>query len=187
MTRLVWVDTETGGLSPETDALLSVGLADWQDGRILDTCEILVDPEGLRCTEQALAVNRIDLDLHCGYSVPRSEAARLIRDWCRNRGVGRVQLAGHNVPFDIGFLQRLFAPGMWSFSFSHRTLDTLQVLAFLGHAGLIPEGIGKLDQAIAHFGIEVEPGKRHTALADAIAAARVYTAALETMKRSVLR
>ena len=70
---------------------------------------------------------------------------------------------------------------------SHRSIDTMQILAFLGEVGLIPEGIGKLEQAIAHFGIEVEPGKRHTALADAIAAARVYTAALETMKRSVNR
>lgn len=185
MTRLIWVDTETGGLDAEQDALLSIGLADWQDGRIGETLEILVDPEGLRCTEKAMAVNRIDLDVHLSYSVSRSEASRQLQAWCRARGMGRVMLAGHNLPFDIGFLQRLFAPGMWSFSFSHRYLDTMQVLAFLGHAGLIPDGIAKLDQAIAHFGIPVESGKRHTALADAIAAAQVYTAALELMKRRV--
>lgn len=182
-TNLVFCDTETGGLSPDTDALLSIGLADWQDGVIGETCEILVDPEGLRCTPKALEVNHIDLDVHCGYSVPRSEAARMVRDWCRPRG--RVMLGGHNVNFDIGFLQRLFAPGMWGMSFSYRYIDTLQVLGFLEHAGLIPAGIGKLEQATEHFGIEVAPGKRHTALADAIASARVYTAALDLMRRKV--
>lgn len=183
--RLLFLDTETGSLKAETGALLSVGLVEYVDGQIVRTEEILVDSEGLDCQSEALAVNGIDLDLHHAYSVSRSEAAQRIRAFVKP--MGRAWVCGHNVAFDIGFLQRLFAPGMWGFSFSHRTLDTMQVLAFLGHAGLIPEGVGKLDQAIAHFGIPIEAGTRHTALADAIAAARVYTAALETMKRSVNR
>ena len=181
--RLVFCDTETGGLSPETDALLSIGLVDWADGQILDTAEILVDPEGLVCGAKAMEINRIDLDVHLAYSVPRSEAARLVRDWCGPRG--RVVLAGHNVGFDIGFLKRLFAPGMWSFSFSHHQIDMMQILAFLGDCGIIPPGIGKLDQAIAYFGIQVPTGKRHTALGDALATAEVYTHLLDAVRRKV--
>lgn len=185
MTRILWVDTETGGLSPDTHALLSIGLVDWQDGVVLRTDEILVDPEGLACTPKAMEVNGIDLDLHCAYSVSRSEAGQRFREFCRP--MARPVVGGHNVEFDLGFIRRLFAQGSLAYTISHRCLDTMQVLAFMGHAGLIPDGIAKLDQAIAHFGIRVEAGKRHTALADAIAAAQVYTAALETMKRSVLR
>lgn len=185
MTTVIFTDCETGGLDSEHDALLSVGLVEWVDGRIGETCEILVDPDGLRCTPKAMEVNRIDLDIHCAYSLSRVDTARAIRDWCKPRG--RAPIGGHNVAFDIGFLQRLFAPGMWSFNFGHYQIDTMQVLAFLGHAGLIPPGLAKLDQAIAHFGISIASSKRHTALADAIAAAQVYTAALELMKRSVNR
>lgn len=177
--RLVFCDTETGGLSPETDALLSIGLADWVDGQILDTTEIFVDPEGLVCGAKAMEVNGIDLDVHLAYSVSRSDAAKLLRDWCRPRG--RVILAGHNLGFDLAFLKPLFGPGMWSASFSHRVLDTMQVLLFLGHAGLIPEGIGKLDQAIAHFGLAMPEGKRHTALADALATAELYSRLLQVI------
>lgn len=181
--QLIFVDTETGGLDPTADALLSVGLVDWRDGNVVDTCEILVDAEGLRCTDAAMAVNKIDLDYHHGLSVPRSEAGRLIRDWCKPRG--RVWLAGHNVTFDVGFLRRLFEPGSWGASFSHRTLDTMNVLAFLGHAGLIPDGIGKLDKAITHFGIPIDPDRRHTALADAVATAHLYTAMLDLARRRI--
>lgn len=181
--RLLFLDTETGSLNPETGALLSIGLVDYVDGRISRTEEILVDADGLECQPQALAVNGIDLDIHHGYSVSRSEAARRIREFAKP--MERPWVCGHNVYFDIGFLKRLFAHGSWSFTFGHRTVDTLNVLAYLAHAGLIPESIAKLEQATAHFGIAVELGKRHTALADAIAAAQVYTAALDLIRRKV--
>lgn len=171
--ELVVIDTETGGLNPETDALLSVGLVDWCDGTVRRQTEILIDAEGLRCEPKALEVNGIDLELHHAYSVTRAEAARQIQAFCRP--LGRPWLAGHNAQFDIGFVRRLFTPEALRATFSHRVVDTMQVLAYLGHAGLIPPGIGKLDQAIEHFGIVVPAGKRHTALADALATAELYT------------
>lgn len=183
MTRILWCDTETGGLDPDTSALLSIGLVDWQDGAVLRQEEILVDPEGLACTPKAMEVNRIELDIHCAYSVSRSEAGQRFKAFCQP--MSRPLIAGHNIEFDLGFIRRLFAQGSLSYVVSHRTLDTMQILAYLGHCGLIPPGIGKLDQAIQYFGIEVEPGKRHTALADAIASAQVYTAALDLIRRKV--
>lgn len=180
MIRMLVLDTETGGLSPDTDALLSVGLVDWRDGDVLRQEEILVDAEGLRCEPKALEVNRIDLELHHAYSVTRAEAAERIRDFCAP--MGRPIIAGHNVQFDIGFIRRLFAPDVLRKTFSHRVLDTLQVLLYLGHAGLIPGEIAKLDQAMAHFGITLPEGKRHTALADALATAELYSRLLRTIK-----
>jgi DNA polymerase III epsilon subunit-like protein len=178
--RLLVLDTETGGLNPETDALLSVGLVDWCDGQVTRQTEILVDAAGLICDPKALAVNNIDLDLHHAYSVSRDEAAQQIQTFCQP--MGRPWLAGHNVQFDIGFVRRLFAPDVLRKTVSHRCLDTMQVLAYLGHCGRIPDGIGKLDQAIAHFGIEVPAGQRHTALADALATACLYTKLLEVVR-----
>lgn len=181
MTSLLVIDTETGGLNPETDALLSVGLVDWRDGLVTRQAEILIDAEGLACSPKALEVNGIDIDAHHAYSVTRAEAARLIRDFAAP--MGRPWLAGHNAQFDIGFVRRLFTPETLRQTFSHRVLDTLQILAFLEHAGLIPPGIGKLDQAISYFGIEMPEGKRHTALADALATAELYTHLLGTIRK----
>lgn len=177
--RLLVLDCETGGLDPSTDALLSVGLVDFQDGVVLRTEEILIDPEGMVCDPKALAVNRIDLEMHCAYSVPRAHAAKQIQDFCRP--MGRPIVAGHNVFFDIGFIRRLFAPEVLRRMVSHRMLDTMQVLCFLGHAGLIPPDIAKLDQAMAHFGIAMPEGKRHTALGDALVTAELYTRLLGTI------
>lgn len=180
MTRLLVLDTETGGLNPETDALLSVGLVDWQDGRVLRQAEILIDAAGLNCDPKALAVNNIDLDLHHAYSVSRAEAAKQIQAFCHP--MGRPWIAGHNIQFDISFVRRLFTPDVLRATFSHRVLDTMQVLAYLGHGGRIPDGLGKLDQAITHFGITVPAGRRHTALADALATAELYSALLGVIR-----
>lgn len=173
MIRLLFLDTETGSLDPFTGALLSVGLVDWQDGAILRTEEILIDPEGLACEPKAMEVNKIDLDIHCSYSVSRTEAAQKIKAFCAP--MGRPWVCGHNVAFDISFVRRLFTPEELRRVFSHRPLCTMQVLAFLGHAGLIPPGIGKLDQAMSHFGLTMPEGKRHTALGDALVTAELYT------------
>lgn len=173
MTSLCVIDTETGGLNPETDALLSVGLVDWCDGVIRRQREILVDASGLRCDPKAMAVNGIDLEAHHAYSISREEAASVIQEFCLP--MGRPWICGHNVFFDVGFVRRLFTPDALRRCFSHRMIDTMQILAYLGHVGLIPDGIGKLDQAISHFGIVVPEGKRHTALADALATAELYT------------
>lgn len=180
--RLLFIDTETGSLDPFTGALLSVGLVDYAEGSILRTEEILIDPEGLDCEPKAMEVNQIDLDIHCGYSVTRAEAAERIREFCAP--MGRPFVCGHNVAFDISFVRRLYTREALRKMWSHRTICTLQVLGYLGHVGLVPEGIGKLDQAIAHFGIQIEDGKRHTALADAIATAHLYTAMLRIAKES---
>lgn len=179
MTTLLVLDTETGGLDPVRHALLSVGLVDWRDGEVLRTEEILIDPEGLECDPKAMAVNQIDLDLHCAYSVSRAEAAELIRSFCAP--MGRPWIAGHNVFFDVGFIRRLFTPEALRATFSHRMLDTMQVLGFLGHAGLIPENIAKLDQAMTHFGLTMPEGKRHTALGDALVTAELYSRLLQTI------
>lgn len=180
MTRLLVLDCETGGLDPSTDALLSVGLVDWQDGAVLRTEEIMIDPEGLACHAKALEVNGIDLEVHCAYSVPRAYAARKITDFCRP--MGRPWIAGHNVAFDISFVRRLFTPEELRKVFSHRPLCTLQILGYLGHAGKIPDGIGKLDQAITYFGLEMPAGKRHSALADALATAELYSKLLQVVR-----
>jgi DNA polymerase III epsilon subunit-like protein len=169
--RILWCDTETGGLNPETDALLSVGLVDYQDGKILRSEEVLIDASGLVCDPKALAVNHIDLDLHHAYSgLLRTDGATLRR--------------GHNVFFDVGFIRRLFAPDVLRKMVSHRMLDTCKCWVPGSIRAAFPDGIGKLDQAMAHFGLTMPEGKRHTALGDALVTAELYTRLLQTIAKS---
>lgn len=48
---------------------------------------------------------------------------------------------------------------------------------------LFPDGIAKLDQAIAYFGLTMPAGQRHTALADALATAELYSHLLGLLRQ----
>ena len=59
--KYLYLDTETGGVNPTTDALLTIGLVAHDDTRgILGTEHILVQPEGRAVHVKALAVNHIN-------------------------------------------------------------------------------------------------------------------------------
>jgi len=89
-------------------------------------------------------------------------------------------VAGHNVQFDIDFIGRLYRLAGAEFDelFSHRVLDTAGILAFLILAGRLPPSCSNSSGAFEYFGIEFEPKKRHTALADAIATASLLKSLL---------
>ena len=87
-------DTETGGLDPLKDALLTVGLA-CIDGPIAD---LVVCHEDYRPDEKVLAVNRITSGRAAGGS-----PWRLVEQLLEEQFDGRV-VVGHDVGFDLGFL-----------------------------------------------------------------------------------
>lgn len=178
MNELLFMDVESGGLDPDKDALLTVGLVRWVDGEIKETEEILIQPEGLNLEPRALQVNGINMTRHRVLAIPRHQAKYRIQGFVQTAFPHltyrhRVVLGGHNISFDIAFVRKLFGLD-WNKLVSSRSIDTAAILRFLGHCGVLPEVSG-LDQAIKYFGIEVPEGQRHTALGDAIATARVYT------------
>ncbi len=87
-------DTETGGLDPLKDALLTVGLA-CIDGPV---AELVVCHEDYRPDEKALAINRITSGRAAGGS-----PWLLIEPLIEEQFDGRV-VVGHDVGFDLGFL-----------------------------------------------------------------------------------
>lgn len=179
MRDLLFIDTETGGLFPQTDALLSIGLAKWSDGHIVETREILVQPDHLNVSPSALAVNRINMAKHIKHALSRRDAAELlvrtVNEWF-HYAQDKVVLAGHNVAFDVNFTRPLLGK-VWPRVFLHRTVDTSALLQYLSHAQRMPD-LQSLDQALKYFNIEIESSKRHTALGDAVATAQLYDALL---------
>ena len=183
--RLLFVDTETGGLDPHKHSLLSLAMVVWEGGEILDSMEILINDGILSVTEEALSINKIDLETHKQLAVSTIRAYDEMVVFIRKYfpGQGKTTLAGHNVHFDAGFLQTFFAANHSDFSefFSHRMIDTSSILHYLYLSGRIKQRAVSSDDAFRLFNIRVEG--RHTALGDAMATARLFTSLLHLIEQ----
>jgi len=182
--RLLFIDTETGGLDPDKHSLLSLAMVVWEDMEIFDSQEILINDGILSVTEEALSVNKIDLEKHKQSAISSSQAMDKLflfigQHFPQQR---TITLAGHNVHFDAAFLKRLFFANNKNFSefFSHRIIDTSSILYYLYLAGHIKHRAISSDEAFELFDIKVEG--RHTAIGDAIATAKLFTKLLSLIK-----
>lgn len=110
----VIIDVETGGLNPQTDALLEIAAViirmDWQ-GHLLPVGTLAhhVQPfPGARLDPASMAINGIDPDHPFRFAVPESEALtaifREVRREMRDTGCSRAILVGHNSFFDLAFV-----------------------------------------------------------------------------------
>ena len=160
-TRFAVIDTETTGLDPMSDRVVSVALVPLDDGVLRrDLAQhILVDP-GIRIPPQATAVHGIeDGDVIGAPDLAGAVAALapLLAD--------RV-VVGHNLEFDLAFLCAAGFPAT-------RTLDTLAVSRLLWPGRGTRHTLDALAERVG-----VVPGDRHTALGDAVATAEVLAACL---------
>ena len=175
--RLLFIDTETGGMDPGKHSLLSLAMVVWEDKEIIDSLEILINDGVLYTTKEALAVNRIDLEKHKLAALSPQEAMDQLLIFIGKHfpGKEKITLAGHNVHFDVVFLKPFFSANNKDFSefFSHRVMDTSSILHYLYLSGQIKQKAISSDEAFDLFDIKVEG--RHTALGDAIATARLFT------------
>ena len=182
--KILFIDTETGGLDPRQHSLLSIGLVVWSPQGILASEEILLKEKVFRIDHHALKVNNIDLSLHAARALNHAEALQKLQSFVGNHFHGKgIVLAGHNVSFDIGFVKQWFEEQNTDFSsmFSHRSIDTHSILSALYLSGLVNECVTDSSKAFDYFGIKVE--QRHTALSDAIATATLFSKLLSIMNK----
>lgn len=183
MTKLLMVDTETGGLDPHTHSLLSVGLAVWEDGSIIDTLEVNIKHDTYNVTAGALRVNRIDLSQEEGKVTPSVAVTRIQLFISEHfEYPEKPTVVGQNVQFDMGFLKALFGHIPYEATFSHRFIDTASIARFLQLSGASEVRGSGLSDLIAYYNIQVEENERHTALGDCIVTAKVFNAMLDEMK-----
>jgi len=185
VSKLLVVDTETGGLDPARCSLLTVGAIVWEDGRMLAEREWFVREPRLEIDPASLKEHQVDLRVVAERGRSTADVARELLDFARPHFLGeRIALAGHNVSFDAGFLQRLFslAGGDYETHFSHRLIDTSSILGALSLAGKISISSRGLSEAISYFKLPVDPARRHTALEDARVTALLLTRLLELIR-----
>lgn len=185
--RLLFIDTETGGLDPTQHSLLSIAMVVCKNMEILESLEIFINDGKLNVTDEALKINKIDLEKHKEISLSPGEAISKILDFLkRNFDTNeKITMAGHNINFDVNFLRFFLAQNKENFSkyFSHRFIDTSSILYYLYLSGNLKDKVLSSSDAFAFFGISVEG--RHTALGDAIATAKLFTNLLQLTRKKL--
>ncbi|MCI0564307.1 MAG: 3'-5' exonuclease, partial [Nitrososphaera sp.] len=117
-------------------------------------------------------------------------AVSLFHDFIRQHWTAeeKVNLVGHCIDFDVGFIKRLFkqagVPEEYPKLFTHRTLDTSGIGRYLVLCGRL-ELEPKSDALFEYFGINLGESARHTALGDALATAMLLTRLVEFSKLKV--
>jgi DNA polymerase III epsilon subunit-like protein len=108
-------------------------------------------------TAEAIGINGIDLVQHNKDAVTEAAAADELRSFLRKyKPEGREKLipVGHNIPFDIGFIERhLVSRQQWSEFCEHRVVDTCVVANFLRLAGKLHVRSVSLDTLVSHFNL----------------------------------
>lgn len=152
-------DTETTGLYYDLDRIIELGAVKIENGVITEGFHTMIDPER-EIPEGASAVNHITDDMVRGQ--PKIE--EVLPDFFKfTRGAA---LVGHNVEFDVKFLQ--YAARKNGYFFENEHLDTMEL------ARENVKGLPNLQQktVAAHFGIDV--GSAHRALDDALTCAKIF-------------
>jgi DNA polymerase-3 subunit epsilon len=189
MNKLLVIDTETGGLDPAANSILSLGAVVWNDGKLEDEFEVFIAEPEIVAGTKALEISGIDVNWLREHGVPPNEAVTRLDLFVREHFSPeqlqeKIPLAGHNASFDVDFLKRLYSFTEYKYRelFSHRILDTAGIIRFLILAGKIPLKGAGADAAFEFFQIKVEEGERHTALGDARATAELLSRAIDLIR-----
>ena len=175
--RFVVLDSETTGLNPRTDRLITIGAVAVCDGDIIldDAFDAL-----LKVGENTPAVTV--------HGVTRDEArAGLEEPEALERFLGYLRdgvIVGHHIGHDIGTLDAGYERH-WGFQLTNRSLDTMDLTLHLERDGAFQ---GR--PPIRHFTLDslcemcgVAPHDRHTASGDAFLTAQVFLRLLRLAAR----
>jgi DNA polymerase-3 subunit epsilon/ATP-dependent DNA helicase DinG len=148
MTSIVALDLETTGLDPQKDTILEIGAVRFNGHRIEDEFSMLVNP---RRPIPAFISQLTHITDDMVRNAPRLNEVLPELD----AFVGDAPIVGHNVRFDLSFLQR---EGLF---YNNDSMDTYELAAVL-----LPTAtrynLGALAQSMG-----IMPGDAHRALADA--------------------
>lgn len=162
------LDTETGGLEPRENPLLSLYVAVYNDAyaRIDYRYWEIAPQAGYAATTRALEINKLDLaDLQKnGYPTieVREGLLAFIEQWSDNGD--KLTPVGWNITFDLGFVfEHLVSKSEWDKYVSHRFIDVMGLSRFWW-------GFGSLEKTAQSLGINIAA---HNAQADADATMKV--------------
>lgn len=183
-------DTETGGLDPKKTSLLTAYFAVLDENfNAIEELDLKIKGdknEIYHVTGEALKINGINLaELHGeNRNLTKGLAALQVSDLIRKHSEeGKTPLIpiGHNVDFDIGFVnEHLIPKDLWDRYVSYRKLDTSSTANFLKAKKIIPDNIsGKLESLAKFFNIDIGKGSYHNAKIDTVVCVKLLEAMLK--------
>lgn len=173
--KLVFLDTETGGINPKVNSLLSIGLVIWEDKKIIFEKEFFVKEEQYNITPKAMEINKLNLDELKKNGMEKNKIKEEITKIIKKNFEDKAILAGHNINFDISFIKTIFTEKEFMNLFSYRSIDTASIIKYISIKKNI--NLTSLDDAIKYYNLKIE--KRHSALDDAMVTAKIFNLLLE--------
>lgn len=171
-------DTETGGLDPKKSSLLTAYFAVLDENfNAIAELDLKIKNEKneiYQVTGEALKINGINLAEHHNENRNSTKglAAVQLKDLLHTHLVDNDTLIpiGHNVDFDIGFIQEHLLPKeLWDRYVSYRKLDTAVIGNFLKAKKIIPSNTsGSLGGLAKFFKIDIGKGSLHNAKIDTV-------------------
>jgi DNA polymerase-3 subunit epsilon len=166
--RFVVLDTETTGLNPHTDRIITIGAVAVQNGDILldDSFEALIK---MTQNSSSVTVHGVTRD-ESRAGIDEPEALERFLEYLKD-GV----IVGHHIGHDIATFDEAYERH-WGFRLFNRALDTMNLALHFDKAGAFsgrpPIKRFTLDALCDVFG--VIPHDRHTASGDAFITAQVF-------------
>jgi len=176
--RFVVLDTETTGLDPRRDRIITIGAVAIEDGeiRLDDTFEALLKMD---YNHSSVTVHGITRD-EASAGTDEPDALELFLEYLRD-GV----IVGHHIGHDIQTLNAGYERH-WGMQLKNRALDTMDLTLHLNDDGAFigrPMAQGfTLDALCEMFGIP--PHDRHTAGGDAFITAQVFLRLLSAARKA---
>ena len=183
MVRRIFIDTETTGLIPGKHQILTLGMA------VYDDRELIFEKEWKICANVHSEINKKAMEINGINILEHNKTAwipvEVLKDFIRTAIIqssktSRIMLYGHNVKFDIGFLDRMFElkPNIKN-PFHYHHGDSMVLANTPKEVGLSKtRGVG-LSALVKLFGLV---STSHNALEDAKASAEVYFILLDLIK-----
>lgn len=177
MNKIIFIDTETGGVNPEKSALIQLSGIIRIDKKDVEKFNFYIKPfENSEVNEKALEVQGRTLDeLKAEKYIEEKEVYKqfinlLDKYIDKYDKTDKFIVAGYNVRFDVDILKALFQRHGNNFLFSYLNssmLNPLYSIRLLQIAGILPVlENNKLETWCKHFGIEL---KAHDSLEDIVA------------------
>ncbi len=166
----VALDLETTGLNPGSDRILEIGAVKIIDGQVVETYETLINP-GMKISSRIEELTGITNKMAAGGRDNQTAVLELL-EFC-----GDLPLLGHNILFDYSFVKRTAVN--LNREFEKEGIDTLKIAR-----ALLPEAESRSLEYLCGY-YQIEQGRAHRAVNDAIAAVKLYERLSEEFPEAV--
>lgn len=191
MNKIIFIDTETGGVNAEKSALIQLSGIIEVDGTEKEKFNFYIKPfENSEVNEKALEVQgrtleELRTDKYIDESIIYKKFLEILDKYIDKYDKNdKFIVAGYNVKFDIDILKALFERNNNKFLFSYfnsSMLDPLYSVRLLQIAGILPVlENNKLETWCKYFNIEL---KAHDSLQDITATKKLIKKLIELIKK----